>query len=199
MISSNKTLALIASLIFVCIAASLPTTASASPATAELMERALSGDRSLHKSGQPDGPRDLPDAYEAILNRGTDLKLHAIGAAGSMPGASGASSSRATHRKKRKRKMPIKLALSTTKYFVKQLYLESLDEVSWDSYGAGNCRRMSRPNVRCVYYLTDDVYDDYDTYLDTILCGGFTYTYFNWRNKPKFKAAKSQCFLESEI
>jgi hypothetical protein len=95
--------------------------------------------------------------------------------------------------------MPIKLALSTTKYFVKQLYLESLDEVSWDSYGAGNCRRMSRPNVRCVYYLTDDVYDDYDTYLDTILCGGFTYTYFNWRNKPKFKAAKSQCFLESEI
>ena len=199
MISFKKTLALIASLGFVCLAASLPSVASGSPSTASLMEKALSGDQALHKSGQSSGLGDLTDTYEGVLNQGAGPNPRAIGA-GNIPGARDASSSRATHRKKRKRKMPISLALSTTRYFVKQLYLETLDEVSWDDYGAGDCRRMSRPSVRCLYYLADDIYDEYDySYLDTMICGGYTYTYFNWQNKPKFKSPESQCFLESEL
>lgn len=100
-------------------------------------------------------------------------------------------------RRNRPRFMPMFKAKNNARYAAYQVYLDP--EFNFDQYGTGKCRRLNRSKVYCYTWASEDFYDDFGYYLDTLLCDWFTTSTYNARGKMKIKIEQPECVWLSEV
>jgi hypothetical protein len=99
--------------------------------------------------------------------------------------------------RKRPKFMPMYKARNNAKYAAYQIYLDP--EFNFDRYGTGSCRRLNRSTVYCYTWASEDYYDDFGYYVDTMLCDWFTTSSYNRRGRMKIKIEQPECVWVSEI
>ncbi|MBK8293717.1 MAG: hypothetical protein IPK93_02680 [Solirubrobacterales bacterium] len=78
-------------------------------------------------------------------------------------------------------------------------YVYTDPDMTWDDYGVRTCRRSSRSKVSCYSYVSEDLYDDYGYYLDTVLCDWFTASAYLRSGRMKVWTYSRECVLLSEV
>jgi len=142
------------------------------------------------------GASTTPTSTAAAAKSAALAKALTPGGAGSAAGAVtsvGAYSSRW----KRPRQMSYFTAQSQARRSARLIYLDP--EFTFDDYGAGRCLRNSLTMMRCYTWVSEDVYDDYGYYLDTILCDWMTVSWYQRTGRLQVRTTSTECVLLSEV
>lgn len=103
----------------------------------------------------------------------------------------------ATSRRRPARLMTVARASNEARRSARNIYLDPT--FTFDDYGAGSCRRIGRSRVSCYTWVSEDIYDEYGYYLDTILCDWMTTSYFTRWGTFGRSSSSADCVLLSEV
>jgi hypothetical protein len=124
-----------------------------------------------------------------------------IGQALEAHSAGGASSSAGTHSSRWARKRPRLMTFATAKAqawrSARLVYIDP--QFTFDDYGARGCYRNSRSMARCYTFVSEDLYDEYGYFADTIICDWFTVSWWTWAGRLRVKTTSPECVLLSEL
>lgn len=72
-------------------------------------------------------------------------------------------------------------------------------EFNFDDYGTGKCYRLSRSRVSCYTWVSEDYFDEYGYYSDTMICDWFTESFWTWNRRLSVKSRQIECVWSSEV
>jgi hypothetical protein len=138
-------------------------------------------------------------AIDREFARGVDAVPAAstIGASAIGASAIGASTIGATTSRRRSPLMTNARARAEAMSSARQIYLSP--EFAFDAYGVGDCFRMGRSQVRCYTWVSEDFYDSFGYYEDTMLCDWWTTSRYNWTGRLLVTMQQTDCVWLSEV
>jgi hypothetical protein len=102
-----------------------------------------------------------------------------------------------TSRRRPPRLMTVTRARNEARRSALDIYLDPT--FTFDAYGTGTCRRINRSRVTCYTWVSEDIYDDYGYYFDTMLCDWMTTSYYTrWRSFGR-STSSPECVWLSEV
>jgi hypothetical protein len=97
----------------------------------------------------------------------------------------------------RPRLMTIYRASSEARSSARRIYLSP--QFTFDDYGVGRCYRMNRSKVRCYTWVSEDYFDEYGSYDDTLLCDWWTTSRYTSSGRLVVSTQQTDCVWLSEV